>query len=187
MAMPNINVYLSAPLGARLDQYKDRIKISEVCQAALEFAIEAEEEADRGNRLPRIISRLQSALSPRAAARMAAFEVGRDWAERTATMDELRHVAELREVACTMFADADSLVDYASGGVGIRWMDEMGEQGERYVLPDSIPRDFFPESATSGFFDASVQGFVEGATKLWGDVQAELKRRERPIPASPDA
>jgi hypothetical protein len=177
--MPNVNIYISTPLSARLEQYKDRLKISEVCQSALEIAIEAEEEADRGNRLPRIISRLQSALSPRDTARAAAFDVGRAWAERTASMGELRQVADLREVACTTFADADSLVKYASGGVGIVWVDETGERGPRQALPDSVPQSFFADAAVSVFFDASVQGFVEGAAKLWGDVQAELKRRER--------
>jgi hypothetical protein len=174
--MPNVNVYVPNPLAKRLEPFKDRLKVSEICQAALEAAITAEEAVDRGNRLPRIINRLERTLSPSDMAQAAGRDVGRDWGEATASMAELQQVAELSETAEDMFAQTDSLTYYKTGGVGIRWKDD-GKPDAWRVLPDTVPQAFFKEAAEGAFFDAHVYGFISGATDLWEDVQKELQRR----------
>ena len=181
----NVNVYLGAGLSRRLEPYKERIKISEVCQQALLAAVDAEERAERGDRISRVIERLRRARSPREQAVDSGVDVGRAWAEDTAAMSELKSVARLRDTAQHLVAQPGSLTVHAGGAVSIEWTGWYGDpdQGppdvELYQLPDSIPSDWFRTVAEGPFFDSSVMGFIRGASAVLDDVQQEIDRRAR--------
>lgn len=174
--MANLNVYVPAGLAQRLEPFKERIKVSEVCQAALQRAIDAEEAADRGNRIPRILERLNRTLSPADAAKADGSALGSKWAEESAAMTELEQVARLEQLAENWVVEPQSLHRLDSGGFALSWTDGEGKR-EMHYLPDTVPTDWFEEIGESPFFDDYVWGFIVGAAAVHHAVKAEVERQ----------
>jgi hypothetical protein len=174
----SVNVYLPAPLASRLEPFQDRLKISEICQRALEEAIELEERAQAGDRISRVIARLSQALTPAQQAKAAGRSAGMEWAEDTAALGELSHVARLRQQASALFARPFSFTSLATGGVSFSWFNSDHDLAGECVLPDTVPQDWLKKTAGTAFFDEYVHGFIEGAGEVHDAVVRELERRK---------
>ncbi len=182
--MPSINIYVPGPLALRLEPLKERINVSEVCQAALERAVDAEEVAGKGDRIQRVVERLARARSPKEEARFAGRQTGVLWAEEKAAWSELLQVADLQRVAAEGFALGEDLKVMANGSVTIRW--RHGTKFKTEYLPESVPGKWFAEAAKTQYFDRHVWGFVEGAVEVRDAVKAELARRQSLDASHPD-
>ena len=92
-AAMKLSVYVPDDLAERLTAVKDRINVSEVCQAALSTAVAAAESARLGDERPTIIERLRRARTPEEQLSDRGFADGRRWAAESAALTDLKAIA----------------------------------------------------------------------------------------------
>jgi hypothetical protein len=190
--MPNVGIYINQPLQDRIDRLKAagaELNTSTICQRALDAAVQAEELALQGDRMARLLARLQTARTPGEQARADGEAAGRAWAEDIATLSELRQIRQLGLRMAREHLEVDSVdlgPTWSVLGL-LQW--EMGDDGEpnvagqtSAVLPASVPRDFLEHASDpvggTVYRMAKVEGFVDAASDVLGQVEAAMAMAE---------
>ena len=166
--MPNVGVYLSEELEARIRRLKEKevvINVSSICQEALDRHLSELELKPGERRVARLVERLRVARTPVQRTQDTGRREGVRWAEETAAWEDIKAVTAWDQI----YWDGDSdgshvLVDfYPVGGLDIT------------DLPD--PNTLCPDLAHQpGSHDVAFwEGFREGVRVIHAMVQPELE------------
>jgi Arc/MetJ-type ribon-helix-helix transcriptional regulator len=187
--VPNLGVYIPDQLNARLQRLRDKgidLNASNVARRALEVAVEAEEKALEGDRVPRLLARLASTKTARELAEAEGEAAGRAWAEEVAALSELRTVRALLEKM-----DSEQLevykVDTGSSRVLFQLMKwEADTDGpivldDQYTMPVSVPKEFFdratlPDEKKVSHLSLVAGAFMRGAADVLGVAEVAIAK-----------
>ncbi len=177
--MPNLGVYIPDQLNSRLQRLRDKgidLNASNVARRALEVAVEAEEKALEGDRMPRLLARLASTKTARELAEAEGEAAGRAWAEEVAAHSELKAIRALLE---KMDSERLEVYQVHTGSTRvllefIQWesaTDQPTVLDDRYTLPESVPREFFdrarqPDEKKVSHLSLMAGAFMRGATDV---------------------
>ncbi|MDA8261998.1 MAG: hypothetical protein M0Z47_04120 [Actinomycetota bacterium] len=172
--MPSVGIYLSDALHGRIQRLKERgveLNASAVAQRALEAAVEAEESALEGDRLRRLVFRLQSTRSAVEEAVASGLAAGRTWAEDVAAFSELKAVAAIEAAYAPFVLDRITFEPVVTLlGHDARDPRPGIYAEERIELPDSVPTGPFDPYVGERFQADFVLGFLKGATGIFDQV-----------------
>jgi len=148
--MPRINIYVSDAMKERMDALRDRVKWSEVAQAAFDREISISTVPKDPN-MDQVIERLRaSKIEHEKAVAKKGRQDGREHAKRWLKYADLQAIANL-ELEGEHFA---SQVDRALGNSGTQWGDSFWNDGEMNTAPS----------------DDYVEAFVEGCKDIWNEI-----------------
>jgi hypothetical protein len=184
--VPNIGIYVSEPLHARLQRLKEHgveLSVSAVCQRGLEAAVEAEEKALRGDRLARLLARVKSAKTLAEQVEAEGDAAGRAWAEDVATLSEMKRISQLLETVRHNRLDAsEAHVGKRSVRIEfVRWLGDGDiEPWGDESLPDSVPGEFFERASKPregvGYMASAVVGFLEGVEAVLQVIEHSFEK-----------
>jgi hypothetical protein len=148
---------------------KDRLNVSEACQAALTQAIAGAETARLGNIRPSIVERLKRTRTPEEQLFDRGVASGRRWAADASTL------IDLKAVACS------PAQDHTLGGaltrVALRHQtDTSASMGRAVGFWDALLGGIAVAGvAVQAQQPTYLRGFREGAREVWSDVRTEFE------------
>ncbi len=188
--MPNIGFYVPQALNERIQRLREKgvdLAPSAICQRALTAAVDAEERALSGDRLAKLLARVQSTLTLRDRVEADCRGAGRRWAEDIAALSEMREIRGILQSLERQELEVDQ-VNVGRHGVWletVRWVND-GEDVEPATslsLPHSVPTDFFehasdPEEGVA-YTSVRVYGFLQGVVDILELVEHALEQQEK--------
>lgn len=194
--MPNIGIYVSDTLDQRIRRLKERgadVQVSAVCQKGLEAAVEAEERSLDGDRMARLIARVNRTRTAAEQAEAEGVAAGRQWAEDVAAFSEMTEVRSIRDALASgpewverISVDANQ-VDLLCEYEGRRMNDDARST---FTLPESVPVDFFldlvPHGRDEKHAHRAALGFIEGACSVLTALEEAMGRKPQIRDVDPD-
>jgi len=188
--MARLTIYVPDRLSERMAQYRDRLNLSAVCQAAIERAVEAEERLIEGDQLARLVARLQITSSPEERIFAEGVLEGRLWAETVASWPELVEVSGWPDAVNSVQIHEGrvllaTVIEFRSGG-------SVSFGGPQYAWgPRAVPRSFDGQAKALILEPEYWGGFVAGAKEVHGLVHPLMTpsdaggSEQRPAPPPP--
>lgn len=183
--MPNVGVYIPDALDQRVRRLKElgvEVPVSAICQRCLETSVEAEEKAIKGDRMARLIARVQRTRTAEEQAVADGEGAGRRWAEDVAARSEMEAVRVLdAEFRGNPGLDLVNIwIDKDDGLVHAMFTSDTGAVPAA-ALPASVPLDFFEGLAdpqASRFAYQVFRAFLRGASAVLSELDAALKTQK---------